>query len=53
MGGCGCKKRQQTIQKPNVNVTVSEQNNQTTTQLVLEDEKNINKIITKIEKLTQ
>jgi hypothetical protein len=48
---CGCRKKQQ-IQKPTVNVTVTEQNNQTPVQLTPEQQNEIQKIVQKIEKIT-
>jgi len=51
--GCNCKKKSQQTQKPPVNITVTEQNNQQQVQLTPEQETEIKKIVQKIEKLSQ
>lgn len=50
--GCGCKKKKQQIQNPTVSVTVTENNNQNLVQLTPEQQKQVEQIVDKIQKLT-
>jgi hypothetical protein len=49
---CGCKKKRQVQEKPKVNVSVRELSNQNEIDLTTEEQKQVNKIISKIEKLS-